>query len=190
MNQPKASIQVSGGTSLYIDASRSTVMTSTSVVVPLRCDPGAHPAVQLLEEVDEVLRAVEGQILVADQVAQGRQALDLVADVGRRTVSAGVAVVHDRERDVTGRRARRAARVGRGRHPAAQPVAGDHQRTVDVRAVADLAIEDREDLAGELLLTGAVDRAEDLRPVAGVRPSPGPRRPAGARPRAPSRGRS
>ena len=84
---------------------------------------GPRPAPQLLEQVDQLLAAVQADALVADEMAERRDRLDVVADVGGRLRRGRVAVVHHRERPPpAGRRGRR-RRVGLRRDPWTHPVA-------------------------------------------------------------------
>ena len=70
-----------------------------------------------VEQVDERRRAVQPDAAVADEMAERGDALDVVADVRRRAVGAGVAVVDHRERAPPAFRRRGGRRVRVGRDP-------------------------------------------------------------------------
>ena len=104
---------------------------------------------------------------MADEVPERGDRLDVVADVRRRLARRRVAVVHDREhRPVAGGRARRGRRVGRRGDPWPEPVPVHLGLRPTDPSLADVAVEDREHVAGQLLGPEAVDRAEDLEPAA------------------------
>jgi hypothetical protein len=126
--------------------------------------PGA--GAELLEQVDQVLAPVQAHALVADEVAERGDALDVVADVGRRLRRGRMAVVHDRERAPPAGRRRRGRRVGRGRDPGPEPVAMRRGRRPRRGVVAHVAVERRERAAGGPLGAEAPDGGDDLIPAA------------------------
>ena len=79
---------------------------------------GPRALAQALEQAGELVAAVQPDALVADEVAERGDALDVVAEVGRGAVGARVAVVDDRERASPGGGARSAS-PGRRRSTAA-----------------------------------------------------------------------
>ena len=179
MYQPKQRTQVSSGIGRYIEASRCTVMTSTSASTSWRARSGAHPLAELAEHRGELLAAVQPDAAVADQVAERSDALDVVAEVGRRAVGARVAVVHDRDRAAARRAgAARSASPGRRRPSRAASRAGGAASGQAPGSRATLRVEAGEDGAGELLVAGAEARRR------AARTRRAGRSPAGPRPRA------
>ena len=128
---------------------------------------GADAVAELAEQVDQVLAAVQPHAVVADEVAERRDRLHVVADVRRRLRRRRMAVVHHRERPppAGGRRGGRRVRVrlDPGPHPVPVQLRGAPQRDV----LARVALEDREQLARELRLAVAPDRREQLVPALG-----------------------
>ena len=137
-------------------------------VVPRALGPDAvaEPA----EHGGELVAAVQPHAAVADEVAERGDALDVVAEVGRRAVGARVAVVHDRDRAAaTGRRRGRRARVGGD--PVAERVAVARGVRPRLGVPGDVLVEAGEHGTGQLLLAGAERRGEQL--VPGARADPG-----------------
>ncbi len=134
-------------------------------VVQLSFRPDA--ALQLVHQVDEVLRSGELELLVAREVSQGGDALDVVADVGRGAGPARVAVVHDRERHrVVGDR-RGGAVVGRLGDPGPQPVAVHDEVAARPLALLDRAVEGLEQGAGQVEVAVREHRPEHREPSGG-----------------------
>ena len=134
-------------------------------VVQLPLGPDA--ALQLVHQVDEVLRSGELELLVAREVSQRGDALDVVADVGRGAGPARVAVVHDRERHrVVGDR-RGGAVVGRLGDPGPQPVTVHDEVAARPLALLDRAVERLEQRAGQVEVAVREHRPEHREPSGG-----------------------
>ena len=121
---------------------------------------------QSLEQAGELVAPVQPDALVADQVAERGDALDVVAEVGRGAVGTRVAVVDDRERASPGGGGGGRVRVGGDPRP--HPVALAVGLVPRVLVLARVAVEALVDLPRELALAVAEDRREHV--VPGLRP--------------------
>ena len=129
---------------------------------PAQLRPRALP--EVLQQGRELLGTVQPDVLVADEVAERGDRLDVIADVGRCAVGARVAIVDDRERRAVPGRRRGGRRVAVGLHPRPHPL--DLAGTVAPRAriVVHVALEHGEHVAGERLVAVAEHRREDVEP--------------------------
>jgi hypothetical protein len=123
---------------------------------------------EVVEQLRELLGAVQADVLVADEVAERRDRLDVVADVGRGAVGAGVAVVDDGERGAVLGRRRRGGGVAVGLDPRAHPLDLADAVAPRARILAHVALEHGEHLARELLVAVAEHRREDVEPRLGA----------------------
>ena len=90
MYQPKHRTQVSSGIAcVHRGVAVHGHDLEVGVDVVARAARGARGSPQPLEQRDELVAAVQAHAAVADQVAERGDALDVVADVGRRAVAAG-----------------------------------------------------------------------------------------------------
>ena len=169
MYQPKQRTQVSSAIASYSDASRWIVRTSRSASTSWRSRSGRDASGELPQQVDEVVAAVQADALVADEVADRGDALDVVADVRGAPLAAGMAVVDDRERPPPLGRGRGGGGVGIGGDPGRHPVAVQLAVPPRLRVLVDVPVEDREQLARQLALAEAVDGGEDVEPGPGAR---------------------
>ncbi len=129
----------------------------------------AHALAEPPQQVDEVVRAVQADTPVADEMPHRRDALDVVADVRRPAPAARMGVVEDPERPPSPGRRRRGGRVGIGGDPGRHPVAVQFGVAPRPLVFPDVAVEDREQLARERALAEAVDGGEDVEPGPGAR---------------------
>ena len=149
---------MSSGIGSYIEASRWTVMTSRSALDVRAPQLRPRALAQVAEQGDELVRPVQADVLVADQVPERRDRLDVVADVRRRAVGAGVPVVDDRERAAARRGRGRGRGAGVGGDPRAHPLELALAVAPRLRVLAHVALEHREHLAGEVLVAVAEHR--------------------------------
>ena len=130
---------------------------------------GAGAVFEVVQQADELAGPVQANVLVADQVPERGDRLDVVADVRRRAVGARVAVVDDRERAAAagGWRGRRGLAVGGD--PRAHPLHLALAVAPRPRVLAHVALEHGEHVAGHVLRPDAEHGGEDLEPRPGAR---------------------
>ena len=97
MYQPRHSTHVPSGIGWYIDASRWTAITSRSASRSSRAELRPGPVSERREQIDQLALAVEAHAVMAYDVRQRGDALDVIADVGRGAGCTRMPVVHDRE---------------------------------------------------------------------------------------------
>ena len=132
---------------------------------------GPRALAQPFEQGDEILAPVQAHALVADEVAERGDALDMVADVGRGAAGGRMAVVHDRERAAAAGGRGRGRRVAVGGDPRPHPLDVRLGALPRVRVLARVALEDLEQPPRKVVGAVAEDGPEHVEP--GLRPHVG-----------------